>query len=199
MRRSSRGIVATNFKLSLSHNPRNGQTCGLLLGCSNLQTSFIVNQIQTCQRFAWHPLLLPTLLTSNIHQVLDQQTEDLWERLIRAETNSGQTGAPAINILPEENDFDRIIKDVLGVIQLAAAWESKTNALLLGIESIKDGFGHVNSRTPSSRLKSVDAVEDMLTEYLDMVAHKSKLMLWDLQYVNKRGQAQMTAVSALTS
>jgi hypothetical protein len=204
MRRSTRGIIALNPKLSLSHDPATGQTVGVLLGCSSDQITFIVRQIKTCIAYASHPLLLPCLFSTHHHDLLDRQRKYLWEQLLQVETVSGQTGAPVVNLIRRKSsgdltrrEFSDTIKGILGVVQLATGWESHTNALILGIEVIKDAFPQIIKATPDSRKASVDSATRTLLEYLQLVGHKSKVMLWDLQYISTRAQAQTNAVSIL--
>lgn len=197
MRRSTRGIVAFNIKLSISHEPKTGRTRGILLGCSAAQISFIVEQIKMSSLFAGHPLFLPCLLTSCQQEVLSDQTEKLWKQLGQVETISGQTGAPFMNNFKKAPATGSNQKSILGVVQLAAAWESHTNALLLAAEVIKDELSRVKELSPDSRKSEVDGVTKMLAEYMALTIHKSKVMLWDLQYFNTRAQAQTSAVSRM--
>lgn len=202
LRRSTRGIVAVDFKLSISHNPKTGQTYGLLLGCAHLQMAFLVEELKKCSLFAWHPLLLPCLLTSHHQELLGNETQNLWSRLIGIETISGQTGAPAIGApvigalraIRNEGDFLDMIKGILGVVQLTAAWQSHANGVILSIEVIKDGLFWIKDITPGSRKTAIDAVTQTLVEYLQLLSHMSKVMMGDLQYINSRGQAQTGAI-----
>lgn len=197
MRRSTRGILAMNIALSISHDPGNGMTCGLLLGCSDIQQAFIHEQIKTHAMLASHPLLLPILFTAHQQQPLNRERKRLWVSLLKVETASGQTRAPAIgsHLFPEESqDYGKITKSVLGIIQIASAWESYSKALLLGIESIQESLKHINNNTPDTRKDILEASTAIFIEWLTSVSHKSKVMLWDLEFINKRAQAQMTAV-----
>ena len=92
-------------------------------------------------------------------------------------------------------DYESITNGVLGIIQLTAAWESYTKALLLGIESIQESITCISAKAPVSRKAKVEAAAVVLSEWLTFVSHKSNVMLWDIQFIHKRAQAQMTAVS----
>jgi hypothetical protein len=191
MRRSTRGIIAMNIALSISYNASSGLTCALLLGCSDIQEAFVSEQIKAYSALASHPLLLPILLTTYQLRLLRRETKRLWRRLLKVETESKQTGAPVINsrFHPKKRiDYDSITKDVLGVIQLTVSWESYTQALLLGIESIQESISYIDAKT------SYPAA-GILAERLIFLFHESKIMLWDFQLIDKRGQAQMIAVS----
>jgi hypothetical protein len=173
------------------------RTCGILLGCSDAQVAFIAEQLSTCSSLAWHPLFLPCLLTSQQYEVLNDETERLWMQLLQVETISGQTGAPVISSLRDDtSSLSSGVKSILGVVQLASAWESHTNALLLAADAIQDELLRIKEKSPESRKSKVDSVTEMLTEYLQLAVHKSKVMLWDLQYINARAQAQTNAVSS---
>jgi hypothetical protein len=86
-----------NIALPMSHDPSNGMTCGLLLGCSDIQQAFIHEQIKTHAMLASHPLLLPILFTAHLQQLLNKERKKLWKSLPQVETASGQTGAPIID------------------------------------------------------------------------------------------------------
>ncbi|KAF2470260.1 uncharacterized protein BDR25DRAFT_303806 [Lindgomyces ingoldianus] len=195
MRRSTRGIIAMNIKLALSHGLETGRTCGILLGCSDAQTDFIVMQLESCASFAWHPLLLPCLFTEYHHNLLSGEAAKLWGQLLRVETVSGQTGAPAKDLsMYDDSEFADTTNSILGVVQLATAWESNTHALLLGVDVIKDGLAGIKKAAPDDRSGAVKRVTEMLSEHLELTAHKSKVVLSDLQYITARAQAQTNAV-----
>jgi hypothetical protein len=186
-----------NISLSLSYNPSTCMTNGLLLGCSDIQQAFVHEQIKTLATLASHPLLLPVLFSAHQLQLLNRERKQLWVSLLKVETESGQTGAPVINsnIFPKKSkNYGRITKHVLGVVQIASAWESYSKALILGIDSIQDNLIYLNDLTTGPRKATVKAVATVLTEWLTSVRHKSNVMLWDFEFIDKRAQAQMTAV-----
>ena len=197
MRRSTRGIIAINIALSMSYDPNTGLTCGLLHGYSNAQQAFVCEQVKIFSAIASHPLLLPVLFSAYLRQFLRIERDRLWDRLLRVETQSGQTGAPVLGVTlrrHESDSYNNIILGAMEIIQLASAWESYTEALLLSIDSIQECIGHVKAIIPPERSKTIQITTDILTDRLAFIGHKSKVLLWDLQYINKRGQAQMTAV-----
>ncbi|KAH0541680.1 hypothetical protein FGG08_003843 [Glutinoglossum americanum] len=105
-------------------------------------------------------------------------------------------GSPAIGIhfCPgEDTDYDTITNDALGLIQLTSSSEAYTQTLLLDIESIKENIAHINTLTPHQREKTMNKFGVVLTERLAFISHESKVLLWDIRYFNKRGQAQMAA------
>jgi len=75
MRRTSRGILAIDLALSLSHCPKTGATYALLLGRSERQAAFIKQQIQELATIAHHPAFLPTLVCT-YHRTLLQRLSD---------------------------------------------------------------------------------------------------------------------------
>jgi hypothetical protein len=144
-----------NIAVSISHEPVSGLTCALLLGCSPLQAEFIHRQVREYAVLASHPLLLPTLFTGYQRRLLNFETSELWRKLLEVESKSGQTGAPAINshlYVSQGVDYNTITIGVLEIIQLTSAWESYTQALLLGIESIQESIGYINAVTPHQRM-----------------------------------------------
>lgn len=198
MRRSTRGIFGLNMVLSLSHDPKAGLTCGVMLTWCDEQTAFISEELKGYYAMSGYPLLLPILFTAYQRRLLNQEGRHLWTRLLEVETASGQTGAPAIfagrDASPPSNDFDRMNKGVLEVIQLAAAWMSYTEMLLSAIEVIQESIRHINTTTPHVRLDCVQAAESVMVECLGFTSQRCKVMLSDLHYIYQRGQAQMTAV-----
>jgi hypothetical protein len=185
-----------NVALAISHNPSSGLTHAILRGCSVAQQTFIQEQIKTWSALAGHPLFLPVLLTGYLRQLLRYQTELLWENLLEAETESGQTGAPAMNASPRGHmDYGSITNLILSVVQTGSAWESYTNTLILCIKSIQESISYINLVTPDSRKKTTEIQSTVLTERLAFLSHKSSVMLWDIQFFLRRAEAQMTAVS----
>ncbi|KAH0550899.1 hypothetical protein GP486_007737, partial [Trichoglossum hirsutum] len=167
-----------------------------LRGCSVAQQTFILEQLQSWSSLANHPLLLPVLLTGYIRQLLRHQTKLLWDDLLYAETESGQTGAPVMNALPKgHRDCASIANIVLGVIQMGSSWESYTSVLILCIKSIHESISHINTVTPYHRKEITEIQSAILTERLEFVSHKCSTMLWDIQFFLKRAEAQMAAVS----
>lgn len=189
-----------NMVLSIAHDPNAGLTCGIVLTWSDEQTAFITEELKGYYRMAGYPLLLPILFTDYQRGLLHQEAKRIWERLLEVETASGQTGAPVMfaDYYPSSasSDFDRMIKGALQVVQLAASWASYTEILLSAIETIQESIRHINVTTPHGRLGYVEAAESVMVEYLGYISHRCKVMLSRLQYIYKRGQAQMTAVSA---
>ena len=129
-----------NISLSLSYDPSTGMTYGLLLGCSDIQQAFINEQIKTLATLAIHPLLLPVLFSAHQQQLLNRERKELWVSLLKVETESGQTGTPVINshtFQMMSQDYGRVTERVLGVIQIASAWESYSKALIMGSTRFK--------------------------------------------------------------
>ena len=199
MRKATRGDVRLDLALAMSHEPESGSTCGLLLGCSDMQQTFMLQEIRDCNMFACHPLMLPVLITEYHRQILRKQAQRLWTRLLGIESSSGQTGAQIAQMIPfvvDKNDYDALIKGALELIQFSASWENYTHALLLGAETIQKSIDHLSLMSHCQNKAYMSTMADILTERLTFISHRAKIMGWDLQYINKRGQAQMTAVSS---
>ena len=189
-----------NMVLSISHDPNSGLTCGVVLTWSDEQTAFISEELKEYYEMAAYPLLLPILFTAYQRRLLDQERKRIWERLLEVETMSGQTGVPVMHAellyaLPASRNFDRMTKGALEVVQLAAAWVNYTEVLLSAIVTIQESIRHISTTTPHARLDYVETAESVMVEYLEFVSQRCRVMLLDLQYIYKRGQAQMTAVS----
>ncbi len=188
-----------NMALSISHDPNAGLTCGVVLTWSDEQTAFITEELKGYCGLAGYSLLLPILSTDYQRGLLHQESERIWDRLLEVETASGQTGAPAIFAdhypLSASSDFDGMIKGALQVVQLAASWVACTEILLSTTETIQESIRHIYATTPDGRLDYVKEAESVMVEYLGCISHRCNAMLSRLQYIYKRGQAQMTAVS----
>ena len=196
MRRSSRGILAINIALSLSHCPETGITYAMLLGRSPMQAAYITQRIIDLAPVAHHPAFLPTLICTFHRNLLRRLCDKANDDLFGVEMDSGQTWAPVVGWRPQgmrPNDME-ITKRVLGVIQLTTAWEPYSKALLSDIESIQEFIEHVNGITPAPRSMLVAAEGRILHERLSFLARKSSLMLWRFGYVKQRAQAQQAAV-----
>ena len=199
MRKSTRGDVLLDLALAMSHEPESGLTCGLLLGCSDMQQTFVLQEIKDCNMFACHPLMLPVLITEYHRQILRKQAQRLWTRLLQIESSSGQTGAQIVQMIPfavDKDDYDTLIKGALELIQFSASWENYTHALLLGVDAIQESMDHLSLMSQCQNRGYMSTMTDIITERLTFISHRAKIMRWDLQYINKRGQAQMTAVSS---
>ena len=200
MRRSTQGILAMNMVLSISYDPNAGLTCGVVLTWSDEQTAFVTEELKGYYKLAGYPLLLPILFTDYQRGLLQQEGERIWERLLEVETASGQTGAPVMFAdhypLSASSDFDGMIKGALEVVQLAGAWVTYTELLLSATETIRESIRYINATTTHGRLDYVEEAESIVVEYLGYISHRCNAMLSQLQYIYKRGQAQMTAVSA---
>lgn len=196
MRRTSKGILAIDLALSLSHNHKTGITHALLLGRSELQAAYIKQQILDMAGIAHHPAFLPTLVCANHRSLLQRLSDQINGELFGVEAASGQTmvGYDGVDPMEERNGSD-ITNGVLGVIQLATAWEMYAKALLYDVECIQEFVTHVNSVTPVHRKLTVKAEGEILDERLRFLGNKGHLIVWRMQYVIQRAQAQQNAVN----
>jgi hypothetical protein len=120
---------------------------------------------------------------------------------------SGQTAAPTRRSLltpPEvstkrktNEEFRDITLKILGVLQLTPYAESHAKALLLLIQEMRTGLEAVRKVTDSEALRVEYIIKTgaMLSEKLDLLAHKTQIIMNDIQFLEKRAQAQRTAVS----
>ena len=109
-----------NMAMSISHDPNSGLTCGVVLTDSGEQIAFLTEELKGYYEMAVYPLLLPILFTEYQRQLLYQEAQRIWKRLLEVETASGQTGAPVMFAgnypPPESSDFDEMIKGALQVV-----------------------------------------------------------------------------------
>ena len=197
MTRLARAVDLTDVALSISYEPSTGLTCGLLLGCSAKQQTYVIQQLKSFAALACHPLLLPVLILEYHRSLITQLAEQLWRRLLALEVCSGQTGAPVLGagtIVDRDVDYDEITKKALEIIQLSAAFEGHGRTLLLGAESIKESFGHLFTLSNCQDLQYMEDTKNILIEKMGLTNHQTLVLVEQLQYIYKRGQAQMTAV-----
>jgi hypothetical protein len=84
---------------------------------------------------------------------------------------------------------------VLGIVQVASSWESHAKAGVLSIEAVQKGIEEVNKKAQEPQKGKMEEILQILTESLTVFHHDSLVMLWDLEYFNKRATAQTAAVS----
>jgi len=211
---SSRGILEIDVCVSISYRPSTGTVKAFLQGCTSKQQSEVGSQLREFSALSGHPLLVPILLAQLKVCCIEEEEADLWNLLVDVETRSRQTGAPAINsaspyddlmvgdrvansIIQQERDdskFQRITLDVVGIIQRTTYAESHAKALLLSIDEIRKSMEVVRDAAATFKTGHVEKVGEMLSEKLDLLEHKTRVTTGDIGFVEKRAQAQQSAV-----
>ena len=200
MRMSTDGILNLDLSLSISYDSSRGWTCALLNGCSTTQQASIQRQITEWAALANHPLLLPIILATMKRQTIADENSLLWNILVDVETRSGVNEAPALIALhpprerSEERNFENITKDALVVIQRASYVETHTKSLLLFLEAMKDIILEINATVPEERKRDMEMAGSLLSERMEFITHKTRVMLTETQVTEKRAQAQLAAV-----
>jgi hypothetical protein len=111
------------------------------------------------------------------------------------ETASQQTGVPVVGdytSIINPGDYTEMTKRTLGVIQLASAWQSTLKGIMLGMDEIKDSLKLLHTTLGED-------LAEVFTSWLRLTLHQCNVLLGQLEYIDKRGQAQMEAVSVLTA
>jgi hypothetical protein len=193
-----------DIALSISYDHETGKTCALLLGCSDLQTAFIIRQLKSLAGLTSHPILLPTLMSGYFRSILETYTQTLWRNLLNLEHESGVTGVPLYDRdgpLPTVKceDYTPITTALLGLIQLGLSWENYVKQLLFMVETIQECRTHVNFVTADAGRECIRNKAAILDERLRFISHKASILEWRLQFILGRTQAQMTAVSPFIS
>ena len=85
---------------------------------------------------------------------------------------------------------------MLGVIQLTTHAESHARSLLLSLQEAKKSLALVEALTKKENRDYITRVGSMLSEKLDLHFHRAQVILNDLQFIEKRAQAQQTAVGS---
>jgi hypothetical protein len=102
---SSRGVINLNVCASISWRPKTGTVAALLQGCTSQQQACIRVQLEQASIFAFHPLLLPTLLVELKMSYLEEEQVKLWNRLVQVEVRSKQTDVPPIPVPVRQSDL----------------------------------------------------------------------------------------------
>lgn len=198
MRLFTRGVHCLDTCLSISYDAASCSTRALLHRCTKAQQAAIKAQIEANPiSSTMHPLFLPVALLAIKRKIIGEQRDMLWRHLTDAEMQTGQTGAPIFRHYAqsdEDDDINEITKQVIGVIQLSTAAEQHAKTLLTVLEAVQKSIQTIGET--SGQRDIVQRVGEMLTERLDFIEQKTKMLIFDLQYFEKRAQAQLTAVSA---
>ena len=129
---------------------------------------------------------------------------------------SRQTGAPAVNFLEivkweqsGDSEYTNMIGEsdgtrlqsitigVLQVLQLITYAESHARSLLLAVEEIQKSMETLNTNTNAPRKVYMEKAGAVLSEKLDLLAHRIRVVISNIQFVEKRAQAQQSAVSLI--
>jgi len=215
MRLSSRGILEMDASASISYHAGTGAVNIFLHGCKSEQQKEIRDLLQANHYvLAGHPLLLPNTLVAMKLDLIERQENNLWEELVKVETLSKQTNRPAVGSsvsydepmmksplagtnLSRNNISDslqRFTIQVLGVLQEVTYIESHAKALLLLIDKIQRSIDAVNKLAESPQREYIANTGAMLSDSLDILAHRTQVLLADIQFIEKRAQAQQSAV-----
>jgi hypothetical protein len=160
---------------------------------------------------AGHPLLLRTVLAEMKLDIIELDESRLWNNLVAVEMWSKQTNAPAVgarwgsmasNSLADNNSDGNNINDglqsitieVLGVLQVITYTESHAKALLLSIEEMQRSIDAVNDLAKSTADEYIAKTGAIPSENLDLLAHKTRVLINNIHFVEKGAQAQQSAV-----
>ena len=132
--------------------------------------------------------------------LIGEEESKLWTSLVDVETRSGLTGAPRMDTHPHsgsqltEYNIEVVTIRALGVVQIATYAETHAKALLVMIEAIMESIKSVTEATPHPNKTNIEKAGSLLSERLVFLAHKTRVLLGDIQFVEKRAQVQITAV-----
>jgi hypothetical protein len=215
MRLSSRGIIEIDVCVSISYRPGTGTVRGFLQGCTSQQQAMIKGRLQQWSALSNHPLLLPTILVEMKVDRIDEEQTKLWNLLVRVEGQSKQTGAPEVNRpimnfedlkindelevekaqqMRVDSEFRQVTLGVIGVIQRTTSVGSHAKALLLSIGEIQKSMQVVSDMASTSKTAHLKKIGEMLSEKLVLLEHRTQVMTGDIEFIEKRAQAQQSAV-----
>ena len=196
MRRPTDGVLPMNISLSISYDASTNFVYGLLLGCSREQGLYIIEQLRRLSGLAEHPLLLPILLSGIQQRLISEEVAKLWKELLDVESHGGRSGITIVGVdrVVEETAQESITEAVLSVLQLATAWESEARALLFGLELMEEILSNKAAIGIPAYLSATSKFE-ILRESVQLISQRTKIVLWDIEFIEKRASAQMDAVS----
>jgi hypothetical protein len=225
MRLSSFGVLEIDMSVAISYHASTGVVKAFLHGCTSQQQTQVRKQLLDFSALAGHPLLLPVLVAQMKLDILEQESLRLWNKLVLAEGQTGQTDVPAISTdsdivgcainsskfethlenaplvwsKPEAHDFDRTTLTVMGILQLTSYAETHSQALLLSIEEMKLGINTIQRRAGLSAKSYIAQTSSILSERLQLLHHRTRVIMSEVTFVDKRAQAQQTAVCPKSS
>ena len=208
LRIPTKRMISMNLALSVSHCPQSRLTFALLLGLSDAQQAFILDQLKSpgIVPHAAHPLLLPVLLTCHHEALLHERVAYLWDRLIVGETESGQTGVPDPDLAGvwggqwKRRDVGSaaLTRHVLGIAQVSFLWESEVQTLLQNGTSMRASIRalmEIYKRGKRAPLTKMDAeAARFLRDLLAKCDKRAQTALSGFGFLSKRAEAQMNAV-----
>ncbi|KAL3445797.1 hypothetical protein BJX65DRAFT_309500 [Aspergillus insuetus] len=188
MRRSTRGVSAMDIALSITYDHKSAVTYALLLGCTESQQGFLHKQMTSLPMLARHPLLLPVLFAEYQHTFLNDRN------LGAADTGVFQP-MPSRSTAKTARKTD-ITNEVLGIIQIAAYRETYCETLAVMIDCIQISIDALNKHQARSAPahESIREAGQILSASVQFTKRKSQVLLSDFRFIEKRAQAQMTAV-----
>ena len=84
----------------------------------------------------------------------------------------------------------------LGILQLASAWQNTLKGIILGIKEIQENIEQLSRNTKNS-VCPMEESGGIFSGWLHFTLHQSEVVLSQLEYIDKRAQAQMAAVRFL--
>jgi hypothetical protein len=182
--------------ISMSYDPRKALFCGLLHGFSGDQQAFIYMQLKAFAALTSHPLLLPVMLMGYQQEAFDWETVSLLTDLVYAEAEGGQADMNLLEGTVVESDNVRdLTRKFLQIIGFSVTYKAYIELVLVSCECLATQIGRVGCGAQSSQKMKMEEHSRILAERLFFISHKFRAMVYDLEAVSKRAQAQMTAVS----
>ncbi|KAF2457456.1 hypothetical protein BDY21DRAFT_26476 [Lineolata rhizophorae] len=199
MRRQNHGVFSMNIALSISHDLATGRTFAMLLGTSEEQTWWILDQLSDLPMLASHPLFLPTMLSKYTLSHVAYRVRLLHDALKDFEMQSKRTRFMNVTLADcdpteELKKHDELRKDVLQIIQLATAWEDMLRTCSSMTEGIRQANKRIKFGTARQRRKVVKEVGAILDERSQFTRDETQNLVSQLQFVKERTQAQMNAI-----
>ncbi|KAK2778142.1 hypothetical protein FQN52_002903 [Onygenales sp. PD_12] len=203
------GFLDINVCISISYSPKKGTVNAFLHGCTSDQQKDLKEELNRLSILSGHPLLLPLIIILMSLDVIQFKVNGQWNQLLEVETRSGQTGAPAVHTgglnvkKVDVKDFDKVTREVLGVIQYTTDAQCHVEQLLVTIEEMQKCVGTVRDAAKATKSDNtigyIEKSSLMISEALDFCCHTTKTIVSSIKAVEQRAQAQQSAIYSYIS
>ncbi|KAK4445965.1 hypothetical protein QBC34DRAFT_497135 [Podospora aff. communis PSN243] len=194
MRRPNAGLFALDVAISVSHCLGSGSTTALILSTSNEHLKYLMAETIALEHVATNPLLLPTLISADIVNVLECFSCQRWSNYLNVELPSGRCGYGDPYGLLEKVRYPDVKdqrKVVLRILQQLTAYDYYFTECFLGIDTIRAAMAKTLSDAPAGTRKLLEATNAILDEELRWAYHKGKATHWEVQSLKERAKIEM--------
>lgn len=187
-------LVGIKASATISHCQKTNTTNAVLFCSSHEGIAYIRDAVTGIAQVATHPAFIPTLLSIFHLDLLDHKVHISWGRLFDVETASGQSGISLVTNAgcrpTGDCDDPDLSKKVIGVVQLAIAFESYSQSNIEIIDSINKFVASYNPEPGTIQVEH----KQILEEYLGLVFQKGSMVLYGVRHLRARADVQVSTV-----